>query len=56
MERMTVTLCSACEHCPSVEIDDRGVRIGEDANMVNLSHAEWNELVRKVLDGELTAV
>ncbi len=56
MERIEVTLCSTCEHCPTVEIDDGGVRIGEDANLVKLSHAEWNELVVKVLAGELKAV
>ena len=30
-----------------------GVTIGEDANTVRLSHAEWNELVRLIKCGEL---
>jgi len=28
MEPFKVTLCAECDHCPSVEIDDKGVRIG----------------------------
>jgi len=55
MEAIKVTLCGACEQCPTVEIDDEEVRIGEDTNLVKLSHMEWNELVRKVLIGELRA-
>jgi hypothetical protein len=31
----------------------QGERIGEDANTVRLSHAEWNELVALVKRGEL---
>jgi hypothetical protein len=56
MEPIKVTLCSACEHCPAVEIDDQSVRIGEDDNTVKLTHAEWNELVAAVQRGELTSV
>jgi hypothetical protein len=33
MEPIKVTLCPACGHCPSVEIDDNGVRIGEEHNL-----------------------
>ena len=49
-------LCSECEHCPSVGIDDKSVRIGEGNNLVILSHAEWNDLVAHVLSGELKPV
>jgi hypothetical protein len=56
METIRVTLCGACEQCPTVEIGDAGVRIGEDTNLVKLSHTEWNDLVRKVLSGELKPV
>ena len=56
MEPIKVTLCTACEHCPSVEIDDQNVRIGEDDNIVTLTHAEWNELVACVQRGELKSV
>jgi hypothetical protein len=50
------TLCPACTACPEVEITDQGVKIGEDTNTVRLSHAEWNELVRLVKNGELREV
>jgi len=56
MERKKFTLCPACTACPEVEITDQGVIIGEDANTVRLSHAEWNELVRLVKSGELREV
>jgi hypothetical protein len=38
---------------PEVVISDDGVIIGEDANTVRLSHAEWNQLVRLIKHGEL---
>jgi hypothetical protein len=40
MEPIKVTLCSECDQCPCVEIDEKGVRIGEHENMVTLTHAE----------------
>ena len=56
METIKLTLCPDCVACPEVEITNRQVTIGEDANMVRLSHAEWNELVRLIKAGELPAV
>ena len=56
MEAIKATLCRYCAECPEVEITEDGVRIGEDANTVRLSHAEWNELVRLIQSGELPAV
>jgi hypothetical protein len=56
MEPFKVTLCAECDHCPSVEIDDKGVRIGEEHNTVILTHAEWNELVARIRRGELKPV
>jgi len=53
MGRIKASLCPYCTECPEVEITDRGVSIGEDANTVRLSHAEWNELVRLIKSGEL---
>jgi sarcosine oxidase delta subunit len=53
MEPIKFTLCPHCNECPEVEITDQGVRIGEDANTVRLSHAEWNEIVALVKRGEL---
>lgn len=51
-----VTLCPSCGECPSVEITDQGVTIGEDQNTVRLSHAEWNDLVARIRSGELKGV
>ncbi len=56
MELVRVTLCPDCDHCPSVEIDHEGVRIGEEQNTVTLTHAEWNDLVARVQRGELKPV
>lgn len=56
MEPKKCTLCLACTACPEVEITEQDGTIGEDANTVRLSHAEWNELVRLVKSGELREV
>ena len=52
----TVSLCPACDACPSVEIDEQEVRIGEADNLVRLTPAEWNVLVRSIRAGELKEV
>lgn len=56
MEKIKVTLCPACGGCPSVEITDQGVTIGENENIVKLTHAEWNDLVSRVRSSELKEV
>jgi Fe-S cluster biogenesis protein NfuA len=56
MNFVKVTLCPACTGCPSVEITDQGVTIGEDSNKVKLTHAEWNDLVSRIRSGELKEV
>ncbi len=56
METIKVMLCPNCSECPSVEISDQGVSIGENQNTVRLSHAEWNDLVTRIRSGELKAV
>jgi hypothetical protein len=56
VEKVRVSLCSQCEHCPEVVIADEVVTIGEDRNLVKLSHAEWNELVARIRSGELREV
>ena len=56
MEPVKFTLCRHCTECPEVVITDQGVTIGEDANTVRLSHAEWNELVRLIKGGELAQI
>jgi hypothetical protein len=56
MEQIKVTLCPACSGCPSVEITDQGVTIGENDNTVTLTHEQWNDLVARICRGELAAV
>jgi hypothetical protein len=56
MEPIKVTLCPDSGHCPSVEIDEKGVRIGEHNNTVILSHAAWNDLVARIRIGELKSI
>jgi hypothetical protein len=53
MEPKKFSLCAVCEACPEVVITDDAVTIGEDANTVRLSHAEWNELVSLIKRGEV---
>ena len=47
------SLCAVCEACPEVVITDEEVTIGEDTNLVRLSHAESNELVLLIKRGEI---
>jgi len=56
LEPIKTTLCPLCTQCPGVVITDEGVTIGEEANAVQLSHAEWNELVRLIKRGELREI
>jgi len=56
MEPITFSLCPECDACPEVAIDTAGVRIGEAGNIVQLSHAEWNQLVALVRSGRLPAI
>ena len=56
MEPKKFTLCPLCTECPEVVITDQQVTIGEDANMVRLSHAEWNELVALIKRGDLREI
>jgi len=53
MEPKKFSLCPLCTACLEVVITDEGVTIGEDANTVRLSHAEWNELVSLIKRGEV---
>ena len=53
MEPRKFSLCPLCEACLEVVITDDAVTIGEDANTVRLSHAEWNQLVSLIKRGEV---
>jgi len=48
--------CGVCGACPAVEITSEEVTIGEDANTVRLTHAQWNDLVSRIEKGELHRV
>lgn len=51
-----VTLCPGCTNCPTVEVGENKVRIGEGDNRVTLTPEEWNVLVRAIKAGELDEV
>jgi len=54
MERITVSLCPACGHCPEVDVRSDEVRIGEAGNLAVLTKDEWNVLVELIQTGRLT--
>ena len=56
MEPIKIQLCPNCTECPSVEITDQGVTIGENENTVKLTHVEWNDLVARIKRGEIGEV
>ena len=56
MMTKSVSLCPACDACPSVEIDEHEVRIGESGNLAKLTPTEWNVLVQAIKAGELKEV
>lgn len=51
-----VSLCPSCSACPTVEVRDHDVCIGEGTNLVKLNVEEWNTLVRAVKSGMLDEV
>jgi hypothetical protein len=53
MESIRVTLCPACGECPEVVITAERVTIGEAGNVVQLTPAQWNDLVARIRSGEL---
>ncbi len=56
MEKLAISLCPSCEHCPEVVMEGDEVRIGEKANTAVLKKAEWNVLVDLIQSGQLTKV
>lgn len=51
-----VSLCPACSNCPTVELRDEQIYIGEGTNLVKLRVEEWNMLVRAIKGGTLDEV
>lgn len=54
--KKVIVLCPECDACPTIELYDDTVRIGEEGNRVTLKKAEWNDLVDKIKRGELGRV
>jgi hypothetical protein len=54
--KKVITLCPACSACPTIELYGETVRIGEEGNRVTLKKSEWNDLVDKIIRGELGRV
>ena len=52
-KKLKVYLCGEKGCCPSVEIMEDAVIIGEGDNMCTLTPDEWNELKTKIKNGEL---
>lgn len=50
---MKVYLCGEKGCCPSVEVTDCGVTIGEDENTCTLTHDQFDSLKQKIKAGEL---
>jgi hypothetical protein len=51
--KMKVYLCKEKGCCPSVEIGENEVRIGEEGNYCTLSKEEFNSLKEKIKKGEI---
>lgn len=54
--QIVVLNCGVCGACPEVAITPEGITIGEEDNSVRLTHAQWNDLVSRILKGELSQV
>ena len=53
MERLAMSLCPSCEHCPEVVIEGDTISIGEAPNLTVLKKDEWNVLVDLIQSGQL---
>lgn len=56
MEKIAISLCPNCIHCPEVVIEGDEVRIGEAQNTVVLQKQAWNVLVSLIRSGQLGEV
>lgn len=53
MERVVMSLCPQCSHCPEIAVEGDTVRIGEGANTTVLQKDEWNVLVDLIQSGQI---
>lgn len=51
--RTSVILCPACGACPTIDVYEDRVRIGEPGAQVQLTKEAWNALIEKIQHGEL---
>ena len=56
MEKVVMSLCPNCSHCPEVVIDRDTISIGEAPNLTVLKKDEWNVLVDLIQTGQLGKV
>ena len=56
MEKLVMSLCPSCSHCPEVAIEGDTVSIGEAPNITVLKKDEWNVLVSLIQSGQLGAL
>ena len=56
MEKVVMSLCTECEHCPEVVIDGDTISIGEAPNLTVLKKGEWNVLVDLIQSGQIGRV
>ena len=56
MEKLVMSLCPSCSHCPEVAVEGDTVRIGEASNVAVLKKDEWNVLVSLIQSGRLGAL
>jgi hypothetical protein len=56
MEKIAMSLCPSCTHCPEVIIEGDTIRIGEAPNITILKKDEWNVLVDLIQSGQIGRV
>jgi len=54
--QQSLVLCPVCGACPTIDVYDNEVRIGEPGEQVRLTKEQWNALVEKVQQGELSTL
>ena len=52
-DKLVVSLCPNCIHCPEVVVEGDQISIGEAENTVRLQEREWNVLVDLIEAGQL---
>jgi len=53
MDKVVMSLCPNCEHCPEVVIDGDSISIGEAPNIAVRKKDEWDILVDLIQSGQI---